>query len=154
MKFEKASLDDAEQIQDLINYYARRNKLIQRSLAEIYECIREYYVCKTMRGRIIGCCSLHIYWRDLAEVRALAVARRFQNRGIGSTLVKKCIEEAKMLGIKKVFTLTYVPKFFEALGFRRIKKEELPMKVWAECIRCSKFQNCDEIALIANIRKV
>jgi len=100
----------------------------------------------------VGAASLHIVWEDLAEIRSLVVSEEYQGKGIGAKLVEACLKEAKELGIPKVFVLTTSPNFFKKLGFIEINKQELPQKVWADCIRCSKFPECDEIPMIKEIR--
>jgi amino-acid N-acetyltransferase len=89
-------------------------------------------------------------WEDLAEVRSLAVRDDRMGRGVGTELVEACISEAIVLGITRVFALTYKPVFFEKLGFQRVDKSELPHKIWSDCLKCSKFPDCDEVALVAD----
>jgi amino-acid N-acetyltransferase len=134
----------------LINYFADRGQMLPRSLAEIYENIRDFYVVRR-RGRVVACGALHVNWEDLAEIKSMAVNEKYQRQGIGRSLVDSCLDEAKELGIALVFSLSYKPEFFEACGFKRIDKSELPQKVWGECFRCAKFPNCDEVALTYNI---
>lgn len=144
----KADINDTKQIQGLINFYAERNLMISRSLNEIYENIRDFWVFQEKK-KIIGCCGLHVIgWEQLAEIKSLAVDKTKQKKGIGKSLVKVCLDEAKDLKIKKVFALTYVPRFFKKLGFKRISKSNLPHKIWAECCNCPKFPGCEEEALI------
>ena len=147
---EKARISDAVQMQKLINHFARKDEMLARPLSEIYENIRDYYVVRKGK-RLIACAALHITWSDLAEVKSLAVAEDSQEQGIGARLVESCLKEAKELGIATIFCLTYKPGFFEKLGFSQVEKRELPQKIWAECLRCPKFPNCDEIALIYRI---
>jgi amino-acid N-acetyltransferase len=144
----KASIYDARQIQGLINFYAAKNLMIPRSLNEIYENIRDFWVFLENR-RIIGCCALHVIgWEKLAEIKSLAVEKIRQKKGIGRILVETCLNEAKDLKIRKVFALTYAPKFFKKLGFKRTSKSNLPHKIWAECCNCPKFPGCEEEAFI------
>jgi len=146
----KARLTDAKQIQELINYFSKKDLMLERSLNEIYENIRDYFVFINSE-EIIGTVALHICWEDLGEIKALAVKERFQEKGIGVRLVKRALTEAKALKLKKVFALTYVPEFFRKLGFREIDKKSLPQKIWGECVNCVKFPNCTETALILKI---
>ncbi len=147
----KATLEDAEGIYRLVNHYAQHGGLLlPRSLADIYHHIRDFTVAK-QEGRVVGCCALRIYWRDLAEVRSLAVEPGLTGHGIGSRLLLACIEEARELGIKRLFTLTYAGPFFETHGFRPIDKGKLPEKIWADCLRCAKLPMCDEKAYILEI---
>ena len=142
----KAKAREAEEIKKLIDYYAQKNEMLPRSLSEIYENLRDYWVWEEKK-KIVGCVALHVSWIDLGEIKSLAVARNYTRRGIGTALVEKCLEEAKVLGLKKLFVLTYKPEFFKKKGFKLIDKEELPSKIWSECVRCVKFPNCNEIAL-------
>jgi amino-acid N-acetyltransferase len=102
-------------------------------------------------GRVIGCCSLHIVWENLAEIRSLAVLATHQRRGIGRRLVEACIAEARELGIGRIFALTYEVDFFNRIGFRPVDKNMFPQKVWADCLHCPKFPNCDETALVLDL---
>jgi len=150
IKVEKAKVNDAASMQQLINGLADKGEMLPRALSEIYENIRDYFVVRD-RSKIIGCAALHINWLDLAEIKSLAVDDEKQKQGIGSSLVQACLDEAERLGIPTVFCLTYKPAFFEKYGFRLIDKMELPRKVWTECYRCPKFPNCDEVALIRHL---
>ena len=147
---EKAKISDAPRIHRLINYFADQGLMLPRSLSEIYEDIRDYFVVKNA-GEIIGCASLHVNWADLAEIKSVAVAEDKQKQGIGEKIIRACLEEAKEIGIPTIFCLTYQPGFFEKFGFTRLDKMELPQKVWNECFRCPKFPDCDEIALIYHL---
>ncbi len=151
MKVRKAKLTDAEPMLALINGYAEQGFMLPRSRNMLYESIREFLLAEE-EGEIIGVASLHILWSDLAEIRALAVASAAQGQGLGQLLVQTLIEEALDLGCERVFALTYQPGFFERCGFQLAEKEEMPHKVWKECINCVKFPNCDEIAVIKNIK--
>lgn len=150
-KIRKAKISDLRDVQRLINEFARREEMIPRSLNELYESIRDLVVSEDA-GTITGVCALHILWEDLAEVRSLAVGREKQRKGIGRRLVKRCLSEARSLGIERVFVLTYQPDFFRKLGFRDIEKSSLPQKIWGDCIRCPKFPECDEHALIIDFQ--
>ncbi len=148
----KATLADAEGIHKLVNYYAQRGGLLlPRTLADIYQHIRDFTVMRD-RDRVVGCCALRIYWRDLAELRSLAVDPAYQGLGLGSRLVLACIGEATELGIKRLFTLSYSGGFFEKLGFQPIEKSRLPQKVWADCLKCAKLPTCDETAYILELK--
>ena len=147
MKLEKARIRDVTQMHQLINYFADKGEMLARSLSEIYENIRDYFVVR-QGERVIACVALHVSWSDLAEIKSLVVAEDSQQQGIGDQLVEACLKEAKELGIPTVFCLTYKPAFFEKGGFSQVDKAELPHKVWGECYRCPKFPNCDEVALI------
>ncbi len=134
----------------LINYFAGKDEMLARSLSEMYENIRDYFVVR-QGERMIACAALHVNWSDLAEIKSLAVAEDNQKQGIGAQLVEVCLSEAKELGIPTVFCLTYKPTCFEKFGFSQRDKMELPRKVWTECYRCPKFPNCDEVAVICHL---
>ena len=147
---EKARVTDVPQIRELIKYFADREEMLPRSMGEIYENIRDYFVIRESE-RVIACAALHVSWSDLAEIKSLAVTTHSQHQGIGAKLVKACLDEARQIGISSVFCLTYQPHFFEKFGFSQRDKMELPRKVWTECYVCPKFPNCDEIALVCNL---
>ena len=147
IKVERARVSDANSMHRMISYFAGKGEMLPRALSDIYEGIREYFVVKE-GDQVVACVALHVTWVDLAEIRSLAVAEQEQNQRIGSLLIQACLKEAKELGIPKVFCLVRKPAFFEKHGFQLIDKAELPQKVWAECYRCPKFPNCDEVALI------
>ena len=142
----KAIFQDARQIHRLLLNYAKDGLVLSRSLMEIFEAIRDFYVF-VEGDRVVGAAALNICWEDLAEVRSLVVDESFAGRGIGKHLVEACLSEARTLGIGRVFALTYQQVFFEKLGFSVIEKSELPQKIWGDCIKCAKFPECDEIAL-------
>jgi RNA 3'-terminal phosphate cyclase (ATP) len=143
----KARATDVPAIQRLVALFALRGELLPRTLNELYERLRDFFVCD-VSGEIVGICALSVYWEDLAEVRSLAVEETQGGKGLGTALVQACLEEAASLGVRQVFALTYRPGFFEKLGFRTIDKRELPQKIWKDCIKCAKVTCCDEVALI------
>lgn len=146
----KAEIQDVKAIQKLLTIYASRGEMLSRSLSELYESLRDFYVYEE-EGVLLGTTALHIVWEDLAEVRSVAVAENRTRSGIGRKLVQACIDEARQLGLKRIFCLTYRPDFFASLGFRLIDKSELPHKVWGDCIKCVKFPDCDENAMILDL---
>ena len=150
MKVEKARISDVTQMHQLVNSFADKGEMLARSLSELYENIRDYFVVR-QGERVIACGALHVSWSDLAEIKSLAVAEDSQEQGIGAQLVEACLREAKELGIATIFCLTYKPGFFEQFGFSQLDRMELPRKVWTECYRCPKFPNCDEVALIYHL---
>lgn len=150
LSLRKADIRDVKKIQGLITHYAKQDLMLPRSLIEIYENIRDYFVV-TKRGQIFGCCALHICWEDLAEIKSLAVDEREKGKGLGKGLVKAALKEAKRLKAKKVFCLTYIPNFFKQFGFKKISRRKLPHKIWTECLRCPKFPNCDEQAMMLKL---
>jgi amino-acid N-acetyltransferase len=145
-----ARIPDVRAIHQLLLFYAQDGQLLGRSLADIYDALRDFYVYEE-DGVILGVGALAICWEDLAEVRSLAVADGQQGKGIGRQIVSACLDEARELGLKKVFALTYQPDFFKRMGFDDIEKSELPQKIWSVCINCVKFPDCDEFALAINI---
>ncbi|UCG35355.1 MAG: N-acetyltransferase [Candidatus Omnitrophota bacterium] len=148
----KATIADAKNIHTLIQSCAKKGKILERSLNNIYENIRAFWVYED-KTKIVACCALGIVgWQNLGEIRSLVVAPKFRHKGIGANLVKKCIEEAKGLSIKGIFTLTFIPSFFKKLGFKTIDKKELPHKIWSDCINCVYFPDCEEQAMILKIK--
>jgi len=147
MKVRSAKMPDVKAIYSLINFYAERDKMLFRSMADIYENLQCFTVAE-LDGNVVGCCALEVVWSDLAEIKSLAVDKSNTGAGVGKMLVAAATEQASQLGIQKVFALTLDPAFFEKMGFKIIEKDTLPMKVWKDCARCPKQQNCDEIAVI------
>ena len=149
----KATIHDVVSIHKILSYYVNQDILLPRSIADLYEHIRDFYIedSKEADGNLIGICSLIVSWEDLGEIRSLSVIESSQNCGIGSKLVEKCLKEAVELGLSRVFALTLRKKFFADLGFKEIDKSLLPHKIWADCIKCPKFPNCDEIAMIISL---
>ena len=146
----KARLADVKSIQTLVNQYAESGQMLPRTLNELYEQLRDFHVYE-QDGVLAGVCALHVSWDGLAEIRSLAVHRDFTRRGIGSALVRQCLNEASSLQVERVFVLTYQDGFFKKLGFVDVDKKELPHKIWTDCLNCVKFPNCDESSLIISI---
>lgn len=145
-----AKISDVENIHALVNGYAAEGLMLPRARNVLYECIREFVIAEE-DGEFLGTGALHIIWEDLAEIRTLAIKKDSRCIGIGRRIVDALIEDARLLGIKRVFALTYQVEFFEKCGFHIVSKDELPHKVWKECINCPKFPNCDEIALLREL---
>jgi amino-acid N-acetyltransferase len=152
MQIRPAKISDARDICALINYYAERGRMLHRSLESVYDCLREFHVA-TGRGKLLGCVAVDVFWANLAEVKSLAVSPTARGRGIGGKLIESAIADAKSLGIKKLFALTYEKEFFLKQGFRVIDRQKLPDKVWRECIACPKAEACDEIAMVLPLSK-
>ena len=146
----KAKISDVKDIQKLLTSFASRGEMLSRSLSELYDSLRDFYVFE-QDGKLLGTSALHIIWEDLAEVRSVAVCEDAGRRGIGSKVVGACLDEARSLGLKRIFCLTYKPDFFAKFGFHVVDKSELPHKVWGDCIKCVKFPDCDEIAMILDL---
>ncbi len=151
MKVEKAKVSEAPRIRKLVNSFAARDFMLPRSLSEIYENIRDYFVAR-LGDEVVGCGALHIAWGDLAEIKSVAVSEEWQRKGGGETLVNACIEEAKELDIPMVFCLTYEVSFFGKFGFQLVDPVELPRKIWGECLRCPKYPDCDENAMVLKLK--
>jgi len=146
-----ARMGDVKAIYQLLQYFAGKGLLLGRSLSSLYDQLRDFKVYvegPPGQERVRGVCALHICWEDLAEIRSLAIEEEVHGRGVGSDLVRACLDEARRFGINRVFTLTYQPGFFQKLGFLPIDKNSLPHKVWSDCIHCPKFPDCNEEALI------
>ena len=151
MKVRSAKIADAKAIYSLINSYAERDKMLFRSMADIYENLQSFTIAE-LDGKVVGCCALQIIWSDLAEIKSLAVDEANTGTGVGKMLETTAIEQAHQLGLTRIFALTLNPDFFEKLGFKVIEKDSLPMKVWSDCAKCPKQQNCDEIAVIKKLK--
>ncbi len=148
----KARISDIRSIHAVLSDNAARGILLGRSLSDLYDQIRDFFVFEIDSSEpFAGTCGLHICWEDIAEIRSLAVRDGYLGRGIGRDLVGACIDEAREIGIKRLFVLTYVPDFFKKLGFYAVDKSVLPHKVWADCIKCVKFPDCDEEALMMDM---
>ena len=152
MNVTKARIQDVPQMHRLINEFANRGDMLPRALSQIYENLRDYFVIRD-GDSVIGCAALHVNWQDLAEIRSLAVDQSRQQAGLGATLVKACIEEAQSLGLPRVFCLTRAPEFFVRQRFVLTDRSDLPHKVWAECYYCPMFPDCDEVAMMYDIRE-
>ena len=150
MKVRSAKISDVKAIYSLINSYAERDKMLFRSMADIYENLQAFTVAE-LDDKVVGCCALQIIWSDLAEIKSLAVDEANTDTGVGRMLVTAATEQAHQLGLPRIFALTLNPNFFEKLGFKIIEKDALPMKVWSDCAKCPKQQNCDEIAVIKTV---
>lgn len=146
----KACVSDVPGIQKLIQAFADRDEMLHRSLNELFETMRDFTVIEE-DGQIVACAAIHVTWDDLAELKSVAVAASTQGRGYGKTVVNRVLEEAAELGLRRVFALTYRPDFFQRFGFRVVDRNMLPHKVWGECIKCHKFPNCNEVAMMYHV---
>ena len=150
MKIRKAKIADVEAVYSLISDYAEQDRMLFRSMADIYENLQDFSVAE-LDGDVVGCCALQIIWADLAEIKSLAVQQVRIGTGVGKALVQDAIEKAVQLGLPRLFALTLKPDFFQKLGFEIVDRDTLPMKVWSDCAKCPKQKNCDEIAVIKYI---
>src|SRR6476646_6854099 len=148
-----ATIYDVPRVQEIINSHAELGRMLFKSLAQLYEDLRDFAVYEE-DGQILGCVGLTIIWADLAEVRSLAVDGNHQGRGIGRQLVDWTFAEARRLNIRKLMSLTYEQRFFEKQGFEVVSKDSLPLKVWSDCVKCPKNDNCDEIAMVLELQDV
>jgi amino-acid N-acetyltransferase len=147
----KARQQDVRFVHALLARYGAQGKLLARPLTDIYEFLRDFVVAEDDRGELVGACALHLVWEDLAEVRSLAVLPEAEGRGWGTQLVEACVSDALTLGFNQVFALTYEPDFFRRLNFAEVEKQRLPQKIWADCVRCVKFPDCDEVAMLLHL---
>ena len=161
---QKAQIRDVQEILDLVNGFASSNLMLPRGPQYLYENIRDFVIAidknipvytltdtKEVMNLMVACGSLHVLWEDIAEVRALAIHPDYQHLGLGSRIVKFMEEEARKIGIHRLFTFTMTEDFFRALGFRKINRKDLPPKVWGECSRCPKYFQCDEVGMVLDI---
>ncbi len=148
----KAVITDIKSIHGLLQEYGYRGELLPRPLSRLYDHVRDFSVyVDPETGKVLGCCALQFCWEDLAEVRSVAVHPDHVGKKIGTQLVTRAVEEARQFRIKKLFVLTYRPGFFKKFGFFVIDRSELPLKIWADCIMCVKFPDCDETAMIREL---
>ncbi|MEJ2364316.1 MAG: N-acetyltransferase [Deltaproteobacteria bacterium] len=145
----KAKVGEIREIQKMLALHAEHGDLLPRSLSELFDNFRDIFVyLEDDKPEIIGTCSMHICWEDLAEIRSLVVRESYHGQGIGKKLVEAGVSEALALGLKRIFVLTYEVEFFHKLGFKEVDKATLPHKIWADCLKCVKFPECDEVAMI------
>ena len=151
VKSEKARIVDVPQIHKLVNSFGSQGLMLPRPLSEIYENLRDFVVLKD-GDEVVGCGALHILWGDLLEIKSVAVAEDHQREGIGAAVVRACLDEAGKMDVPMVFVLTYEPEFFGRFGFTKVDLMDLPRKVWGECQRCPKYPDCDETAMVLQLK--
>jgi amino-acid N-acetyltransferase len=149
----KARIDDVKTIHRMINLSAGKGEMLSRSLMDIYNSLRDFFVYyHEDDSQIIGVCAMNIIWENLAEIRSLYVDENHRGKGVGRELVEACVSEAITLGLFKIFTLTYKKDFFVKLSFKETDRNLLPEKIWSDCLRCSKYPDyCDETAMIVDL---
>ncbi len=147
VELRKAGMRDIQPILNLINSYAAKGIMLPRTEFEMSESIRDFTVAY-LGGQLAGCGALHFYSPVMGEVRSLAVAEDTQTHGIGRLLIEELVREAQEYSLQAVFAFTYVPGFFAKMGFQEVERGELPLKAWKDCLRCAKFNSCDEIAVV------
>ena len=151
VRVRKAGMRDIPEVLALINDYAAHGIMLPRTEFEMSENIRDFSVARE-DGKLVGCGALHFYTPISAEVRSLAVLPELKKQGVGRAVVEALEQEARENGLESIFAFTYAPQFFKKLGFEEIERGELPLKVWKDCLRCPKFHNCDEIAVLKRLR--
>ena len=147
----KAQIYEVPEIRRFLTEFSLDGGILPRTLADLYGQLRDYFVYREDAGPIIGVAALHICWAGLGEIRSLAVLPEYRGRGIGSTLTKTCLEEAKVLGLNEIFCLTLRPEFFQRFGFKVVHRDELLPIVWADCVNCVKFPDCDELPMLLEL---
>jgi amino-acid N-acetyltransferase len=147
LEVRKAGMSDIAPILALINGYAAKGIMLPRTELELSEHIRDFTVV-FCAGRLVGCGALHFYTPTTGEIRSLAVDDAAKTHGVGRRLVEALVEEARAYSLDGVFAFTYVADFFRKVGFHEVERGALPLKAWKDCLRCPKFQCCDEIAMV------
>jgi amino-acid N-acetyltransferase len=149
----KARLADVNEVYRIINNYADSQVMLPKTHLQLYENLRDYSVAVDAvdSNLILGCGALHIYWENLAEIRAIAVTPGMNRRGIGTLVVEQLLEEARDLRLEQVFCFTYEPGFFNRFGFIQVEHSTMPLKVYNECFHCPKFNKCDELAMVLHL---
>ena len=149
----KARPADVNDIFRIVNHYAGMQRMLPKTQLQLYENLRDYSIVadSSVSDRILGCGALHIYWENLAEIRALAVEPCLIRRGMGTHIVEELLNEARELEIGQVFVFTYEPGFFSRFGFIQVEHRTMPLKVYNECFHCPKFNKCDELAMVLHL---
>ena len=145
-----AAIGDVPTIHHLLEIYAAKGNLLPRTLSELYRHLRDFFVIE-ISGQVAACGALEIFTEDLGEVRSLVVDEAYERRGLGRLLVDRVVDEARAIGLKRIMALTYVPAFFHKLGFQTVAMDTLPEKVWGVCVKCYKYNQCDEIAVLKEL---
>jgi amino-acid N-acetyltransferase len=145
-----AAIADVPEIYYLLEAYSSQGNLLPRTMSELYRHVRDFFVVM-LDKRIAACAALEIFTEDLGEIRSLAVADNCKGRGFAKMLVTEVVAEANRLGLRRLMALTYTPEFFYKLGFARVAKGALPEKVWGVCVKCYKFNACDETAVLLEL---
>ena len=141
-----AQLSDVPAMLRLVNGYADKKVMLPRTELELCESLRDFSVAK-VKGEVVGCGALHFYTMRIAELRSLAVDPSRTRSGLGAEIARELMEQAHQYGVDAVFAFTYVPHFFEKIGFKYVDREKLPLKAWKDCLRCPMINACDEVAM-------
>jgi amino-acid N-acetyltransferase len=147
-----AAIGDVPAIHHLLEIYASKGNLLPRTMSELYRHLRDFFVVE-LDHKVVACGALEIFTEDLGEVRSLVVDEAHERRGLGRLLVDRIVGEARSIGLTRLMALTYVPEFFHRLGFETVPMDTLPEKVWSVCVKCYKYNNCDEIAVLKDLRR-
>ncbi len=149
----KAKIADVPAMHSIINQYAGEQLMLPKTRLQLYETLRDYSVAVDPADTqtVLGCGALHLYWEDLAEIRAVSVLPGIRKTGVGTRLVEALIEEGRSYGLERIFVFTYVPQFFGRLGFVQVEHRIMPLKVYNECFHCPKFNTCDELAMVLHL---
>ncbi len=147
----KAIMGDVKGIHAMLMVCAREGLLLPRALSHLYRHIRDFYVAETADNTLVACCALAPSWDDLAEICSLVVTEPMRKLGLGRRIVEACVKDCVDLQIGKVFALTYQEEFFTRLGFSIVEKDVLPQKIWADCVHCPKYPDCDETAVMLTL---
>ncbi len=149
----KARLADVGAMHRIINHYAQQQLMLPKTHLQLYENLRDYTVAADASNpeSVLGCGALHLYWENLAEIRALAIQPGVTSSGLGTLLVDSLLHEARDYGLDQVFVFTYAPTFFSKFGFIQVETRSMPLKVYNECFHCPKFNTCDELAMVLHL---
>jgi amino-acid N-acetyltransferase len=145
-----AAIGDVPTLHHLLEIYASKGNLLPRTMSELYRHLRDFFVIE-IDSKVVACGALEIFTEDLGEVRSLVVDEAHEGRGLGRLLVERIADEARAIGLRRLMALTYVPAFFSKLGFRIVEKDTLPEKVWGVCVKCYKYNQCDETAVLKEL---
>jgi len=127
---------DVAAIREICEPLVDQRILLGKELVSLYEAVQEFVVAE-IDGRVVGCGALHVMWRDLAEVRTLAVSTEVKRQGVGAAMMTALLERAKELGVKRVFCLTFETQFFAGFGFEEISNVPIDAETYAEMVRSS-----------------
>jgi len=145
-----ANIHDVPAIHALLDSYAQMGNVLSRPMSEIYRHLRDFFVIET-GGEVVACAALEIFTENLGEVRSLVIQEKHKQQGLGKLLVQQILKEAQLIGLSRLMALTYVPEFFIKLGFKEVSKNTLPEKVWGICVKCYKYNRCDETAVLIEL---
>ena len=147
----KAQIQEVPEIRRFLVQFSQDGGILPRTLADLYGQLRDYYVYRENQGPLLGIGALHICWAGLGEIRSVAVSPAHRGRGIASRIVQTCLAEAQAIGLSEIFLLTLAPEFFQRFGFQVVSREELLPIVWADCVNCVKFPDCDEVPMLLDL---